>query len=78
MYLLDLAKIICINGTASETRQITVKAHTKKNKVLWRGKAKDLKTMENIKNWLVVEILIDEEDKTTNVEYNKGKIITVI
>lgn len=78
MYLKDLAKFIYTEGTASENTRITVKTHGGDKRVLWTGKAKELQEMKNIDNWIVVEVLIDETDDTSNIDYNKGKIITVI
>ena len=78
MNLGDLAKIIYTEGTVSESTKITVKTHSGDKRILWTGEAKKLQTMENIYGWIVVEVLIDTTDNTTNVDYNKGKIITVI
>lgn len=78
MFLKKIANNIYEDNTASENIQITVKTH-KDNRILWSGKAKELKdwTNEN-KGWIVVEILIDTSDKRNIPDYNKGKIITVI
>ena len=78
MYLKDLSKIIYDEGTASENRDIVVKTHSE-GKELWKGKAKDLQSMDNIGGWLVVEVLIDESTEKEDIpDYNWGKIITVI
>ena len=78
MFLKKIANNIYEDNTASKNIQITVKTH-KDNRILWSGKAKELKdwTNEN-KGWIVVEILIDTSDKRNIPDYNKGKIITVI
>lgn len=75
MFLEKVAEIIYEEGTASANRNITV-IHHNERRVLWQGKAKDLKNMKP-KNWLVVEILVDQSDNSTTVEGNKAKIITV-
>lgn len=77
MYLKELASIIYTEGTASGNTQICVKTHADK-RVLWKGNAKDLKEWENIKGWIVVEVLIDREDEENTADYNKNKIVTVI
>ena len=74
MYLEKLAEIIYEEGTASANRQITVKHHQER-RILWQGKAKELKNMKS--KWIVVEILIDQNDNSTTIEGNKAKIITV-
>lgn len=77
IYLRDIINLIYTKGTASEDTHITVLQHGT-NMLLWEGKAKDLKNMPNIQSgWLIVEIHIDENDLHP-VDYNKGKIITVI
>lgn len=77
MYLKDITKLIYKPNTVSEDRHITVKL-LGTDKVLWEGRAKDLRNMPNIKGWDVVEILIDWTDNINPVDYNKGKIIMVI
>ena len=78
MLLKKLAKVIYEDGTASEDTQITIKTH-EDNRILWIGKAKELKDWVNEnKCWIVVEILIDQADTRNIPNYNKGKIITVI
>lgn len=78
MYLKDLARIIYDKNTASEHTSITVRTHSGDKRILWKGEANNLQKMPNIKGWLVVEVLIDYQDGNTTVDYNKGKIITVI
>lgn len=84
MDLKDLAQIIYTNGTASENTKITVITHGEIRKTLWTGTAKQLQNWDNIKGWMVVEVLIDHNDKMSefpgleNPNYNRGKIITVI
>lgn len=85
MYLEDLSKIIYTKGTASEDTHITIKACAdakicKEGKILWEGKAKDLKHHQGIYGWTVVEILVDRscEEEKDLPDYNKGKIIMVI
>lgn len=78
MLLSKLANIICRNGTGSEDITITVKAY-KDGRLLWKGLAKDLKKFTKYNHgWLVVEVLIDQNDESNPYDYNKGKIITVI
>lgn len=78
MYLKDLAKIIYTEGSADENTKITVRTHGGDKRILWNGIAKDLQSMKNISGWIVVEMLIDKNDDSASVDYNKGKIITVI
>lgn len=77
MHLKDLANIIYVEGTASEKTQICVKTHSDK-RILWKGNAADLKNWDNIKGWIVVEVLIDYSDEINPTDYNKDKIVTVI
>ena len=78
MFIEKIANIIYEKGTASENTNITVKTHND-NRVLWNGKAKELREWTKTNNgWIVVEILIDMADKRNIPDYNKGKIITVI
>lgn len=77
MYLKELSKIIFKEETASEETNIKVKSYSDK-RVLWEGKAKDLQNWERIDSWIVVEVLVDFEDKINPMDYNKDKIITVI
>lgn len=77
MRLRELSKIIYADGMESESRKIKIISHADK-RVLWEGKAKDLQNWERIGGWIVVEVLIDFEDEINLVDYNKGKIITVI
>ncbi len=77
MYLKDLANIIYTEGTASEKTQICIKTQADK-RILWKGNAADLKNWDNIKGWIVVEVLIDYSDEINQADYNKDKIVTVI
>ena len=78
MYLYKIANIIYEKDTASENTPIVVKTHHN-NRVLWIGKAKELKNWNGInKGWIVSEILIDTTDRRNIPDYNKGKIIVVI
>lgn len=83
MFLEHVANIIYTPKTDSENRLITVKTY-RDNRVLWKGKAKELArwVKENhcrfVGGWIVVEILIDTSDKREMPDYNKGKVITVI
>ena len=82
MYLTKLDDFICCGGTASENRKITVKNH-QTGKCIWVGTAKEFKTECQkldgcLDEWFVVEILIDKDDNSAPIDYNKGKIITVI
>lgn len=56
-------------------KKITVVQHFSRQ-ILWSGKAKDLKK-SIIKNWIVVEILTDPDDKRELPDINKSKVITV-
>ena len=84
MYLKDLAQIIYTEDTASENTKITVITYGEIRKTLWTGTAKQLQDWDNIKGWIVVEVLIDQDDKMSEFpgmekpDYNRGKIITVI
>ena len=76
MTLKNLSKVIFEEGTASENRKITVK--DERGKILWQGKAKDLSNYaKNSSDWLVLEVIIDNENNDNAVYYNKGKIIIV-
>lgn len=78
MFIEKIAKVVYEDGTASEDTPITVKTH-KDNRVLWKGKAKELQEWaKNNQGWIVVEILIDMSDTSNTPDYNKGKIIAVI
>ena len=81
MYIKDIAKIICVKGTASENTIITLRTHIN-NFVLWKGPAKELIEQEKLYNWMVVELLIDHDSadhfSSTTPSYNYDKIITVI
>lgn len=77
MHLKDLANIVFVKGTASENAKIKVISYADK-RILWEGKAKELKDWERIGGWIVVEVLIDFGDTEEPADYNKGKIITVI
>ena len=59
---------------------ITVRTFGEVERVLWEGKAKDLQNWDNIKGWIVVEVLIDKSrpEEKNLPDYNKAKIITVI
>lgn len=83
MYLKDLANVIYTEDTTSENTHITVETSYNdvgESEILWEGKAKDLKTMENIGGWVVVEILVDRsgEDELNLPDHDKGKIVTVV
>lgn len=84
MDLKDLAKIIYTEGTASENTKITVRTHGEIKKTLWTGRAKQLQDWDKIEGWIVVEVLIDHNDKMSEFpgqekpDYNRVKIITVI
>lgn len=72
MYLKKLANIIYENSS------IIVKPYST-NRILWQGKAKDLKNWSDInRGWYVVEILVDHSDTSEIADYNKRKIITVV
>lgn len=75
MTLKNLSKVIFEEDTASENRKITVK--DVRGIILWQGKAKDLSNYEKGSDWLVLEIVVDNEDDENAAYYNKGKIITV-
>lgn len=78
MLLSKLANIICIKGTGGEDITITVKTHMN-DKLLWKGRAKDLKKFTRYNHgWMVVEVRIDHDDDSNPYDYNKGKIITVM
>lgn len=78
MFLNKLANVIYTKGTASEDRKITI-IHYDSGRILWFGKAKELKFWKDCSKWLVMEVLIDsdtaEEDDIPVC--NRGKIITV-
>lgn len=78
MYLQDLAKVIYTSNTLSELRKIVVMTYGKNKKVLWEGDAKDLQNWDDIKDWIVVEVLVNDLDDSSTHDYNKGKIITVV
>lgn len=81
MFLKDLAKVICVEGTASENTKIAVRYHENTKRIIWEGTAKELQEYYNkndLGGWIVVEILINHDDGTETKDYNKGKIITVI
>lgn len=77
MYLKDLANVVFVKGTASEDTKIKVASYADK-RILWEGKAKELKDWERIGGWIIVEVLIDFDNTEEPADYNKGKIITVI
>ena len=78
MFIEKIANIIYEKGTESENTNITVKTYND-NRVLWNGKAKELREWTKTNNgWIVVEILIDMADKRNIPDYNKGKVIIVI
>ena len=79
MTVKDIAKIICVEGTESENRNIDIMSIFT-GEILWNGKAKDLKDQHNLDNYGVCEILVDSYDKIKYPkipEYNLGKVITV-
>ena len=78
MFLNKLANVIYTKGTVSEDRQITI-IHYDSGRILWFGKAKELKFWKDCSRWLVMEVLIDlstSEEKDIPA-YNRGKVITV-
>jgi predicted fused transcriptional regulator/phosphomethylpyrimidine kinase len=77
----DLFEIICKDKPIDRNRRITVRTVSEYNgiyRVLWIGKATELKDAKGIANKTVVELLVDYNDMTTDIIYNKGKVITVI
>lgn len=68
MFLDDLASIIFTKGTLSENTHITVKTCAGNNRIIWEGRAKQLKYFAKDTNWIVEEVLNDTKD---------GKVITV-
>lgn len=81
MFIGKIAKVIYTPNTAEEDMRITVKTMNE-GKVLWQGKAKDLKAQTQLANWMLVEMLIDKSDRINHTvdtpEYNLGKILIVI
>lgn len=81
MCLNKLAKAIFTPGTDSENIEITIYLYYDKDRLvpLWEGKAKDLKDQKYLSDFMVAEILIDNDPKFDYLpDYNKGRIITVI
>lgn len=80
MYLKDLAKVMSEAGTATEDRPVTVKEFRSERQI-YKGTCKELREMAEdgkILGWVVIEVLTDHDDASTEVDYNKGKIITVV
>lgn len=81
MCLNKFAKVIYTPGTASEHTHITIYMHydTERYKPLWSGEAKDLAHQDYLSDFMVVEMLVDNDPKFDHLpDYNKGKIITVV
>lgn len=81
MCINKIANAIFIPGTDSENIEITIYLYYDKDRLvpLWEGKAKDLKDQKYLSDFMVAEILIDNDPKFDHLpDYNKGRIITVI
>lgn len=81
MCINKIANAIFTPGTDSENIEITIYLYYDKDRLvpLWEGKAKDLKDQKYLSDFMVAEILIDNDPKFDHLpDYNKGRIITVI
>ena len=81
MCINKIANAIFTHGTDSENIEITIYLYYDKDRLvpLWEGKAKDLKDQKYLSDFMVAEILIDNDPKFDHLpDYNKGRIITVI
>lgn len=76
----NLSKCCYTPNTASEDQNFTICLHAQKDRILWKGHAIDLRNQKALFDFIVVEILVDNIDKSEDniPDYNKGKIITVI
>lgn len=79
MTIKELAKIIYRKGFESANRHITVRTYIGDHK-LWSGLARDLQKQDFLKDYTVVEMLIDYYDELSDdlPDYNRGKVITVV
>lgn len=78
MLLKDLAKVICTGEDKSRNMGVVVVDYTDLSaKVLWHGKAKDLRYMENIYRYGITDIVTDYEDRNETEDIYKKKIIRV-
>ena len=81
MCINKIANAIFTPGTDSDNIEITIYLYYDKDRLvpLWEGKAKDLKDQKYLSDFMVAEILIDNDPKFDHLpDYNKGRIITVI
>ena len=74
MLLSDVARILYNPETCE--KDIPIIVETTEGRIIWQGRAEDLKTMPEIKHWMVLSV-VPLEGPTDTPLYNRGKRITV-
>lgn len=75
MYLTDIATAL-----AHSELPIIVRTHSVPARTLWTGPAKNLCEWSNVAGWIVIELLVDNDDESRShlPVYSKRRIITVV